>query len=187
VGTEEVAPAELGASAGWRHAGLPEDLGDRCCRDAYADPGEFTDDPFVAPARVLPREPQHQRTDLLGDRGSTRPPSRVRPSFPHELAMPTEQGVRTDEERAARSAQQLAGRSKEDAVTLIQPCPGDLAAKNREFVPEHHDLEFLELTRAQAQRRGERRVVDVRAGDTEVALLDNRGPVSRCMKLSAVA
>src|SRR5512132_2384137 len=94
VRTQEVAPAELGASAGRRQAGLPEDLGDRCCRDAYADAGEFTDDPLVAPARVLAREPQHQRTDLVGDRWSTRPPSRIRRPFPHKLAMPTQQGVR---------------------------------------------------------------------------------------------
>src|SRR5207247_7836635 len=58
-----------------------------------------------------------------------------------------------DEERPAFSAQRLAGRSKEDAVTLIQPWTGDLAAKNREFVSEHHDLELLELARAQPQRR----------------------------------
>jgi hypothetical protein len=51
----------------------------------------------------------------------------------------------------------LAGRSKEDAVTLIQPRTGDLAAKNREFVSEHHDLELLELARAQTQRRHRKR------------------------------
>jgi hypothetical protein len=66
--------------------------------------------------------------------------------------MPTQQGVRTDEERAARSAQELAGRGKEDAVTLIQPWTGDLAPKHREFVAEHHDIELLELARAQPQR-----------------------------------
>src|SRR5216117_3068837 len=87
------------------------------CRDADADTGEFTDDPLVAPARVLAREPQHQRTELLGDRRSRRPPSRTRPPFPHKLAMPTQQRVRADEERPALSTQQLAGRSKEDAVT----------------------------------------------------------------------
>src|SRR5207247_9305568 len=65
VGTQEVAPAELGANAGRRHAGLPQDLGDRRCRDAHADAGEFTDDPLVAPARVLMREPQHELTNLL--------------------------------------------------------------------------------------------------------------------------
>ena len=48
VRTQEVAPAELGASAGRRDAGLPQNLGDRRRRDAYADTGEFTDDPLVA-------------------------------------------------------------------------------------------------------------------------------------------
>jgi hypothetical protein len=92
--------------------------------------------------------------DALAFCRATRPPSRIRPAFPHKLAMPTQQRVQTDEERRpARSAQQSAGRSKEDAVTLVQPRTGDLAAKNREFVPEHHDLEFLELARAQPQRR----------------------------------
>jgi hypothetical protein len=72
-------------------------------------------------------------------------------------ATPTQQCVRADEERPALSAQQLAGRSKDDAVTLIQPRPGDLAAKNREFVPEHNDLQLLELARAQTQRRHRKR------------------------------
>jgi hypothetical protein len=30
---------------------------------------------------------------------------------------------------------------------------GDVAAKNREFVPQDHDLKLLELARAQPQRR----------------------------------
>jgi hypothetical protein len=68
--------------------------------------------------------------------------------------MPAQQRVRADEERRpARSAEQSAGRGQEDTVTLVQPRMGDLAAKNREFVSEHHDLEFLELARAQPQRR----------------------------------
>ena len=92
-------------TAGRGHAGLPEELGDRRRRDKYADTGEFTDDALVTPARVLTRKPKHELTDLLRDRGSTRSPSRIRPSFPHELAMPTQQGVWTDEERPARSAQ----------------------------------------------------------------------------------
>jgi hypothetical protein len=32
-----------------------------------------------------------------------------------------------------------------------------MAAKNREFVSEHHDLELLELARAQPQRRHRKR------------------------------
>jgi len=56
--------------------------------------------------------------------------------------MPTQQRVRSDEERPARSAQYRARRSKEDTVTLIQPGTGELAAKNRQFVAEHHDRQF---------------------------------------------
>jgi hypothetical protein len=68
--------------------------------------------------------------------------------------MPAQQRVRANEERRpAPSAEQSAGRSQENAVALIQPRMRDLAAKNREFVPEHHNLELLELARAQTQHR----------------------------------
>ncbi len=70
-----------------------------------------------------------------------------RPSLPRRLRP----------HRPARLAEQLAGRSQEDAVTLGQPRTSDLAAKNREFVSEHHNLELLELARAQPQRRHRKR------------------------------
>jgi hypothetical protein len=123
---------------------LPEDLGDRRCRDAYAHARELADDPLVTPTRVLTRKPQHQCTDLLGDRRSTGSPSGTRPPPPYELAMPAQERVRADEERRpARSAERAAGGSQEDTVALLQPRLGDLAAKNREFVPQHHNLELL--------------------------------------------
>lgn len=153
MGTQELAPAELGASAGRRHAGLTEDLGDRRCGDAYTDTSELTDDPLVTPARALTCDAQHQLTDLFRDCGSTRSPPRIRPPSSHKLEMPAQQGVRANEERPARSAQELAGRSKEDAVTLIQPRTSDLAAKHSQFVAEHHNLELLELPRPRTQRR----------------------------------
>ena len=71
--------------------------------------------------------------------------------------MPAQQCVRADEERrsarvradeerrSTRSAKQSAGRSKEDAVPLVQPWPLDLAAKDGEFVSQHDDLELLGL------------------------------------------
>ena len=133
---------------------MPEDLGDRRCRDAHADTGELADDPLVTPARVLTRKPQHQLTDLLGDRRSAGSPPGIHPPPAHELAMPAQQCLRADEERRpARLAEQSAGRSQEDAVTLVQPRMGDLAAKDRELVPENHNLELLVLARAQPQRR----------------------------------
>jgi hypothetical protein len=44
-----------------------------------------------------------------------------------------------------------------NTVTLIQPRARDLAAKHIQFVAEHHDLQLLELARAQAQRRHRKR------------------------------
>jgi len=104
--------------------------------------------------RVLPGKTKHQRTNLVGDRRPTRSPSGVRPSFPHKLAMPAKQRVRTNEERGpARPAQQPAGCSQEHPVSLVQPRTSDPAAENGEFVAWHNDLELLELARAQSQRR----------------------------------
>jgi hypothetical protein len=71
--------------------------------------------------------------------------------------MPTQQRVRTDEERACPASEQLAGRGKEDAVRLIQPWTRDLAAKHSQFVAEHHDPQLFELARAQTQRRHRKR------------------------------
>jgi hypothetical protein len=47
---------------------------------------------------------------------------------------------------------QLAGRSQEDTVSLVQLRPTDLTPKNRELVTKHHDLELLELARSETQR-----------------------------------
>ncbi len=139
---------------GRRHARFPEDLGDRRRRDSLTDTSELADDALVAPTRILTRKTKHQLTDLLRDRGPTRWPSGVGPPFPYKLAMPAKQRVRANEERRpARPAKQPAGRSQEHPVSLLQPWTSDLAAKNPELVAQHHDLELLELTRAQTQRR----------------------------------
>jgi hypothetical protein len=158
VGRQELAPAELGASAGRRDAALPEDLGDRRRRHSLTDTCQLADDPLISPARVLTCKTQNQVTDLLRDSGPTRCPSGVRPPSPYKLAMPAKQRVRANEERRpARSAQHPAGCSQEHAVSLLKPRTSALAAKNRELVPQHHDLELLELTRAQTQRRDRQR------------------------------
>jgi hypothetical protein len=80
---------------------------------------------------------------------------RVRPASPNKPAMPTKQCVRADEERllVARSPQKSTGRSEEDTIGVLQTRAGDLSAKNRKLMSEHDDLELLELTRTQTQRR----------------------------------
>jgi hypothetical protein len=62
--------------------------------------------------------------------------------------------VRADEERLlARSPQKSTGRSEEDTIGVLQTRAADLSAQNRKLMSEHDDLELLELTRTQTQRR----------------------------------
>jgi len=59
MGMEEVAPAELRATASRRHAGLPEDRGDRRRRDTPADACQLADNPLVTPAWIFTRQTQN--------------------------------------------------------------------------------------------------------------------------------
>src|SRR6266487_6234776 len=53
-------------------------------------PDQLALDPPVAPARVLPREPHHELTDLRSSRWPARTAMRVRPAAGDQLAMPTQ-------------------------------------------------------------------------------------------------
>ena len=122
-------------------------------RDVHAHTGQLADDPLIPPAWVLTGNPQHELADVLRRRGSAGTAPQGPPS-PNKPAMPTQQRVRADEERLpARSPQKPAGGSQEDTVAVLQTRAGDLLAKNRELVSKHDDLELLELTRTQTQRR----------------------------------
>jgi hypothetical protein len=68
--------------------------------------------------------------------------------------MPTQQRVRADEERMlACSPQKSAGRSEEDTVCVAKTRAADPSAKDRKLVSKDDDLELLELTRTETQRR----------------------------------
>jgi hypothetical protein len=58
---------------------------------------------------------------------------------------------RTKNDRLARPSSRLAAARK--MRSLVQPGTGDLAAKHRQLVTEHDDLELFELARTQTQRR----------------------------------
>jgi hypothetical protein len=63
-----------------------------------------------------------------------------------------QQGVWTDEERWP-SSEEPARCGEEHTIGILQARTNDRAAKNRELVSEHDDLELLELTRTETQRR----------------------------------
>src|SRR6266508_66912 len=151
---QELAPAEPSSGTGRRHPGLAEDLGDGARADAHTQTSELTDDPLIAPARVLTRKTHHQHADLVRNPWPPGSPPGIGPPPPHKLAMPAQQGLRTDEKRLpAGPAQKPAGRGKKDPICLLKTRTGDLATKNRQLVSKHHDLKLLELTRPRTQRR----------------------------------
>jgi hypothetical protein len=158
VGAQELTPAEPSPRISGRQPGLAKNRRDARRRDSYSDACQLTDDSLVAPASVLVRKAQNQLAGLRRHRRPTRPLSGIRPPSANKLAMPAKQRLRANEEgRTARTAQQPAGRRQKHSVTPIQPRPSHLAAKNRELVAQHHDLEFLELARAETERRHRQR------------------------------
>src|SRR5713101_8216349 len=129
---QELAPAEPSSGTGRRHPGLAEDLGDGARADAHTQTSELTDDPLIAPARVITCKTHHQHADLVRDPWPPGSPPGIGPPPPYKLAMPAQQGLRTDEKRLpAGPAQKPAGRGKTDPIGLLKPRTGDLATTKR--------------------------------------------------------
>jgi hypothetical protein len=149
---QELAPEESSAHAGRPQTRLSDELAYSRGRDCQAEPAQLAGDPPVAPAPVLAREAQHEFTNLAANRW---PPDStwVRPALHHQPAVPPKQCGRCDDKRPpARSRQQTTGRGEEDSIGRRQLGPTGLTPWHGEFVPEHHDLQLLELLRAKAQR-----------------------------------
>ena len=114
---------------------------------------QLADDPPVAPARVLAREPQNQLLEFRVERRPTEPTARVGPAAGHQPAMPAQQRLRADRERRPRrSRQRPAQRREQRAISRARSRPSELAPRDRELVAEHQDLDLLALARAQPQR-----------------------------------
>ena len=82
-------------SAPWDPVAL-QDATDRRGADTVAEFEQLALDPPIAPARVVPRHPRHQRGKDVVDRWPSRP-VRLGPLPAHEAAMPTQDGARSDQ------------------------------------------------------------------------------------------
>jgi len=79
---EEVSPGELVSLRRGRQSVADEDRPDRGRRYGDAKAVQFTDDPLVAPTRILACEPNNQRLHATIERWPPRPPVRVCPAAP---------------------------------------------------------------------------------------------------------
>ncbi len=131
---------------------MTQDLGHGARTDLHTQTGKLPDDALVPRPGILTGETQNQLAQLVCHRRPTRPPPSIGPASSNKLAMPMQQGVWTHEERWP-SSEEPAGCSEKHTIGILQTRANDLAAKNRELVSKHDDLELLELTRTETQRR----------------------------------
>jgi hypothetical protein len=134
-------------------AGLDQEFSDTGRRYLNPEPGELSHHPPVAPARVLARQPQDERSDLRTDWRATGSPARIAPVASDHPTVLQKQGLRSDEERGpAPPGQQPAGRRQEGTIGRLESRPPNLTPQDRELVAEHDDLELLVLGGAGTQR-----------------------------------
>jgi hypothetical protein len=129
----------------------PQDLRDGRRRNGDAEAVQLTGDPQVAPARVFPRQPNNQLTDLAADWRSA-DPTRIRPAVRDQTAVPAQQCRRRNEERPPTRPWQnrLATVRKTPPVVVScgrRVCPRSTASSRRKY----DDLELLEVLRARTQ------------------------------------
>jgi hypothetical protein len=144
VGSKEAAPGlRIAPRRRWQPS-LDQDVADGARRDADAQLAQLAGDPQIAPTRVLAREPQDQLAYLTTDRRPTGAAVRVGPAASDKPAMPGQERLRPHRERRPGAARKHpAERRQQDAVVRLEARAADLAAKDRQLVAEHENLELL--------------------------------------------
>jgi hypothetical protein len=163
-----------------------QDPPDAARRDGEAELAELAGDAWVAPARVLARELEHELADVLGEWRASRPARRGRPFAADEFAVPAQQRLWSDGEAAAPVGRELPGEcGQEGAVGRLELRPGFLASEHGELVAEREQLDFLSEAvmsagREQSQDGGEGEVAE---GEQHPAILaKERLPRTRLLR-----
>jgi hypothetical protein len=119
-----------------------QDPSHRRRRHHDAEPAGFTNDPLVAPARVLPRQPHHEVDDVRVE-ATSGAGVRVGLAAGHEFAVPTRRvaGVTRNTDHRCR------GRSDASHARTSRSIPrsGDLTPQDRQLVPQDRDLDVLRV------------------------------------------
>jgi hypothetical protein len=111
--SQETAPRLRLAPRSRRHPSLGEDVADGGRRDGDTQLAQLTDDPQVAPVRVLAREPQDQFAHVTTDRLPAWTAMRVGPAPSHQPPMPVQQRLRSHEESVPGAPRQHAAESRQ--------------------------------------------------------------------------
>jgi len=129
---QEGAPALPVALRCRRNAGFGEHAPHQRRRDVDVELAQLADNPHVAPACVLARQPHDQVAHLAFDRRPARPPVRVCPPVSDQAPVPAQQRLRPHRERSPRAARRdSAERRQHEPVARLIPRPTRLASEDR--------------------------------------------------------
>src|ERR1019366_4313657 len=141
LGGEELGPGGA-LTSGCRWETVPtQHHGDARLRHGDVEFLELADDPEVAPAGVPPSESADQLDGLVGKSRSSRSAVRVGPAPADHRTVPTEDGLRRDQERLpAFLRDKTSKQSDERSVAPGEAGTDDLAAKHGQLVAQDEDL-----------------------------------------------
>ncbi len=127
-----------------RQARDREHVADEARRDVDPELAQLTDDPLIAPARVLPGEAHDQLAYLMADRWPSGLAVGIRPLVSDQPAMPAQERLRPHEKDAPTAARQRAAQCcEQEPIVGFKPRLADLPAKDRQLVAQHENLELL--------------------------------------------
>src|ERR1700736_6793285 len=121
-------------------------------RNRNAEALEFSDDPFVSPVRVLPREAQDQLAERALEHRSPGRPVPVCPPVRDQLPVPPKQRLRLEgEDCPGGSGQRAAQRRQQRSISSRQRRPRRPSAEDRQLMAEDENLTILRATRPPQQ------------------------------------
>ena len=155
LGAQELRPAGADPTRRRAEARDAQHGCDHGRRDVDSELQQLALDAHIAPARVLPRQPEDQPARLGRKRRTTRPAAAPSAIALQQRPVPAAQRLRTDRKaRPPLGRKQPARRSKQRTVSgpVLRPPPS--APQDRELVAQNHDLK-LALTPTASKQTNE--------------------------------
>jgi hypothetical protein len=154
---QELAPRRAGPPWGRAEAMATQQRSDGRRRDSHPELGEFSLDPQASPPRVVTSYSQDQVANVGCDRRSTAGRSVAVGPFPaHQLAVPTKERLRPDQERGpSLSRERSAQRSQVQPVPAAEAGPADLAPEDCELMAKDEDLDIVAPSIRRASHKGD--------------------------------
>src|ERR1035437_7389049 len=144
LGREELGPGRAHSARGWWEAVASQDRSNTRLRHGDADLLKLTDDAEISPPGILPCQAADQVDRPFGKGRMSWSAMRVGPALLDQRAVPTEDRLGRDEERAPTlSRHKTSEEGDECTIGPGETRTVDLAAEYGQLMAEHQDLRVL--------------------------------------------